>query len=124
LLGATEQELAQAREALLSLLRKEQDLRIADKLAITLTQLNPTASNQAQAREALIKLLENPDTKYAGRGLVDALAALNPSVEDLRFADRWARPLTHELLAAARKNSTPPKWVTALPVLSPRSQDE
>lgn len=89
----------------------------AERLVEVVAQLAATDQERERAREALLALL-TPETKpQVAQRLAAAVARLSPTVADLGEPDTWPCAPTHELLAAARQNSSLSAWIAILPQL-------
>jgi hypothetical protein len=77
-----------------------------------------SAEERAQVRERLLTLLAGETSPWMAWEFAEAVARLDPTVADLRASDSWPFPPTPALLAAVRKNSGLPAWLTLLPLLS------
>ncbi len=75
-----------ARGALLGLLARETDGRLAVGLAGALGALDPTVEDRRQARGGLLGLLAYEPFSWVAADLAHALGALDPTVEDRRQA--------------------------------------
>ena len=73
----TAEDKRQARDALLGLLARETDSRVAAGLAGGVAQLDPTAEDKRQARDALLGLLACRDRQLGAAELAGAVAALD-----------------------------------------------
>ncbi len=76
----------QAREALLRLLARQTDGRVAAGLAGGVARLDPTAEDRRQAREALLRLLVRPPVPAVAAELVAGVTQLATTAEDRRQA--------------------------------------
>jgi hypothetical protein len=110
-------ERAQAREALLRLLTAQVDVGVVDRLAPAVVRLAVTEQEKTQAKDALLRLLAVQADGSAAAGAAAAIALLKPTVSDLLGSGNWLCPPTPPLLAAARRNTTLPAWIAALPLL-------
>jgi hypothetical protein len=117
-LDPSEDDLAQARGALLRVLAWHGNVGEACKLAAAIARLNPTREEQEQARTALLDLLaQQTDTGDSSRLLgVQAAADLGATLNELgrRSLLDTASP---RMLAALRSNSEISSWIAALPSL-------
>ena len=115
-LDPTAREKARARQALLTLLASATNPLLAQDLVEALAGLDPTVQEKARAREALLTLLASATEPPVAMYLSRALVSLSPTIANLDNSDNWPVPPTSPLLAAVRKNSSLPAWLTTLPL--------
>jgi hypothetical protein len=114
----TTEDKRRARENLLRLLDSQTASSTAASLAAWVAQFDPTVEEKRQACKQLLTFLASETDKKTGEHLVGSLARLGPSVRDLTNWHAWPVPPDIELLSAARRNSAPDAWLTALPMLT------
>jgi NACHT domain len=116
-LAATAKEITQARKALLGQLTYPIGSTAASELASMLSRLDPPAAEQQRARDALLELLLTEPNQHNVGSLMSAIAKLNPAIPDLSNLRSWTFPISGELLATVRRNSTLSDWLEAIPSL-------
>jgi hypothetical protein len=121
-LGPTEEETHLALETLLRWLADPGDQWQADAWVAGVVQLAASEQNKRYAREAMLGQLPSQTKDWAAAALISGVTRLDPAIEDLNGWHTWTVPPSPELLAAVRRNTALPIWLTALPALAPLSQ--
>jgi hypothetical protein len=113
-LAQSPEDNAQIRAAILSTLDSQPYASVASGMLDKLVELDPTAEDLARARGIILGLLAERSDTVDGRYLEVGLAKLNPTSTDLSAWPAEAHPLSDDLLAAVRQNSSIEEWLAAL----------
>ena len=116
-IAPTPEDKIQAREGLLQLLTRPISSFAVESLLETIVKLAPTPEEMRQTRRALSRLLADQTDHKVTAQLMNAMIYFDPIVRDLSNWQAWASPPTHQLLAAARRNSTFTDWLAFVPLL-------